>query len=311
MILDWQKLRPFFGLIVIGASLVVLIIWNFYLTAQIANLTNDFASSTAALTLRHQENDEDISELKERLGETSKSLSQTAADLKNAQEDLDSALSRAAEVEEQVGEITGTVSTLEKLSQTDPELLQKYSKVFFLNEHYAPPRLVEIPSEYRYSANKVETIHYRVWPFLRRLLDRAKRDGVEIYVKSAYRSFEEQRSTKSSFSVTYGAGTANTFSADQGYSEHQLGTTVDFITKGLNGQLDGFEKTNAYQWLIANAHNYGFTLSYPPNNQYYIFEPWHWRFVGEDLAEDLHDDGKYFYDLDQRDIDKYLVKIFD
>jgi hypothetical protein len=44
---------------------------------------------------------------------------------------------------------------------------------------------------------------------------------------------------------------------------------------------------------------------------YYQYEPWHWRFVGKDLADDLRDDGKYFYDLDQRTIDSYLIDIFD
>ncbi len=52
-------------------------------------------------------------------------------------------------------------------------------------------------------------------------------------------------------------------------------------------------------------------MSYPKSNIYYQYEPWHWRFVGEDLAEDLHDDKKNFYELDQREIDKYLIKIFD
>jgi zinc D-Ala-D-Ala carboxypeptidase len=60
-----------------------------------------------------------------------------------------------------------------------------------------------------------------------------------------------------------------------------------------------------------NAYKYGFTLSYPESNTYYTFEPWHWRFVGEDLARDLRSDKAYFYDWDQRKIDGYLVNIFD
>src|SRR5690606_18737682 len=108
----------------------------------------------------------------------------------------------------------------------------------------------------------------------------------------------------------YGSG-ANAFSADQGFSEHQLGTTVDFTTTGLGGGLQGFGNTPAYQWLVQNAYKYGFVLSYPEDNAYYVFEPWHWRYVGEDLAEDLHDDDQHFYDLPQREIDQYLLHIFD
>lgn len=219
--------------------------------------------------------------------------------------------SKLGTVEDRVGSISGTVGTLEKLSKTDPELLQKYSKVFFLNEHYAPERVSTIDAKYLYHEKNPEVIHASVWPKLRNLLGAAEDSGIILYVESAYRSFDEQKKLKGVYTVTYGAGTANTFSADQGYSEHQLGTTVDFITTGLGGQLDGFDKTPAYTWLLSNAYQYGFILSYPPNNTHYIFEPWHWRYVGVDLATHLHNEDKYFYDIDQREIDAYLVKIFD
>lgn len=215
------------------------------------------------------------------------------------------------ELENKLEDIGDTVGDLEKLSKTDPELLQKYSKVFFLNEHFAPSRLVQIPADNVYNENRVERVSADIWPYLKSLLAAADKAGIKLYVKSAFRSFEEQRNTKSAYSVTYGAGTANTFSADQGYSEHQLGTAVDFITTGLNGQLDGFETTVAYTWLLSNAHKYGFVISYPQGNQYYIFEPWHWRFVGVDLASDLKRKNQNFYDMDQRDIDEYLIKLYD
>jgi LAS superfamily LD-carboxypeptidase LdcB len=60
-----------------------------------------------------------------------------------------------------------------------------------------------------------------------------------------------------------------------------------------------------------HAYIYGFVLSYPKNNGYYVYEPWHWRFVGVKLATDLHNQGKNFYDMDQRTIDTYLLNIFD
>lgn len=214
-------------------------------------------------------------------------------------------------LQEELEDISGTVGNLEKLSKTDPELLKKYSKVFFLNEHYEPARLTQIPESYIYNENRTERISAPVWPYLEKMLKAATAAQVTLYVKSGFRSFEEQRNTKSSYTVTYGAGTANTFSADQGYSEHQLGTAVDLITTGLGGQLDGFDTTSAYTWLQANAYKYGFVLSYPKNNAYYIFEPWHWRFVGTALAKELHRKGINFYDMDQRDIDTYLIKVFD
>ncbi|MCI0542414.1 M15 family metallopeptidase [bacterium] len=213
--------------------------------------------------------------------------------------------------QENVSKISGTIGTLEKLAKTDPELLAKYSKVFFLSENYIPERLVDIPTNYLYSDNRPERFEQRVLPYLQKMIDEAKLAGVTIYIKSGYRSFAEQKELKNAYSVTYGAGTANQFSAEQGYSEHQLGTTVDFITTGLGGQLSGFEKTTAYTWLLGNAHRYGFTLSYPPGNSFYIYEPWHWRFVGIALATRLKNENIHFYDLDQREIDKYLVNILD
>lgn len=216
-----------------------------------------------------------------------------------------------AKVSGTVEKVSGTVGTLEKLQKTDPELLAKYSKVYFLNEHYAPANLVPVDNALLYSERRIERIRAEVLPRLAALIDAAANDGVAIYVKSAYRSYYEQASLKSKYSVLYGAGTANQFSAEQGYSEHQLGTTVDFITTGLGGNLPGFDRTTAYTWLVANAHKYGFILSYPPDNDFYVFEPWHWRFVGVALAQKLHESKTYFYDMDQRTINEYLVSIFD
>lgn len=210
----------------------------------------------------------------------------------------------------QIEDIASTVGTLEKLSQTDKEILRKYSKVYFLSENYRPLQLTIIDPKYLY--NKDNTfIHTQVLPFLERLLEAARKDGVDLLIASAFRSFETQVSLKSQYTVIFGAGTANQFSADQGYSEHQLGTTVDFTTLSIGGVSSKFQADPAYQWLKDNAHKYGFTLSYPENNSYYKFEPWHWRFVGVALATFLHDGGKYFYDLDQREIDTYLIKLFD
>lgn len=200
---------------------------------------------------------------------------------------------------------------LEDLAKLDPELLAKYSKVFFLNENYEPPKVVEIPAEYRSPEDRELSIRKEVLPFLKRLIEAAEDDGVEINVASAFRSFDQQAELKGQYTVTYGASSANAFSADQGYSEHQLGTTVDFTSPENGGGLSGFSRTEAFTWLEDNAYRYGFILSYPEGNAYYVYEPWHWRFVGEDLARHLHKKNLSFYDLDQRDIDSYLGEIFD
>jgi D-alanyl-D-alanine carboxypeptidase len=220
-------------------------------------------------------------------------------------------ISQTSDLLDQVEQVGDTAEALDKLSKVDPQLLQKYSKVFFLNENYKPADLETIPDMYTLDKNKEYQLYDKIEPFLEKMLKAALDDGVDIKVVSAYRSFDTQASIKSSYQVIYGAGTANSFSADQGYSEHQLGTTVDFTTPALKENYDSFDTTEAYAWLVKNAYKYGFILSYPKGNAYYVYEPWHWRFVGEDLANRLHRQGKNFYDLDQRVINNYLGVFFD
>lgn len=212
--------------------------------------------------------------------------------------------------EEQLSSLSGTVGTLEKLAKTDPELLAKYSKVYFLNENYAPPALSSINSEYLFQKDRTLELHQSVAPNMEDLLEDAKEDGIDLLVISAFRSFSTQAALKSNYRVTFGSG-ANAFSADQGYSEHQLGTTVDFTTAAVGASFSGFDKAPAYAWLTDNAWKYGFVLSYPKGNTFYQYEPWHWRFVGKGLAKYLHEENLHFYDLDQRTIDGYLAEIFD
>ena len=205
--------------------------------------------------------------------------------------------------------MTNTLGLYQKLATTDRELLAKYSKVYFLNELYTPKLSITIPTSYTLEPEKEKMISAEVWPFLKQMLDDAQATSTDLKIISAFRSFDTQSTLKSAYKVTFGSG-ASTFSADQGYSEHQLGTTVDFTTTKLGTNNLTFEKTPEYKWLTENAYKYGFILSYPKGNAYYIFEPWHWRFVGKGLALRLHDEGKNFYDLSQRDINEYLLTIF-
>ncbi len=249
-------------------------------------LTTELASTTAALTIAETDN----------------------ADLREA---LDAEQKRNEDFEDQIDEIADTVGVLDKLSSTDPELLQKYSKVYFLNENYIPEKLANIDADFLAPGKKDLTLEARVNDDLENMFEAAAEDGINLRVISAYRSFWDQQSLKSAYTVTYGATSANRFSADQGYSEHQLGTTVDLTTEELGLNYTTIETTEAYEWLNENAFNYGFILSYPKGNDYYVFEPWHWRFVGKKLARELHRGDRSFYDLEQRELDEYLVTFFD
>lgn len=223
---------------------------------------------------------------------------------------LEEERSRNDQFESQIQNIYGQVGTLQKLSQTDKELLKKYSKVYFLSENYIPSKLTNIDSSYLLNKDETQKLHSDVVPFFVDMMNKAKSDGVDLFVVSAYRSFYDQMYIKIGYKMVYGSG-ANSFSADQGYSEHQLGTTIDVTTKDIDGLSLEFEKDPAYKWMVNNAHKFGFILSYPKNNSYYQFEPWHWRFVGISLATGLHDQNKSFYDITQREIDGFLIYIFE
>jgi LAS superfamily LD-carboxypeptidase LdcB len=288
-----KHLSPLKGLLVLLILALAGVV--FYYQSEVSQIRAEFASSTAMFTQRVQGLEATIVQLTE--------------DNDDLSDDLRKEKKRNQNFEDQIDEIAGTVSVLDKLRRTDPELLKKYSKVAFLNENYLPEKLEPIDKAFVFGSTE-QRVHVGVAPFLEDLLEDAKDDDIDLRVVSAYRSFGTQAALKSQYSVVYGTG-ANQFSADQGYSEHQLGTTIDVSVPELNGKLDGFDATAAYQWLLKNAYKYGFVLSYPPGNAYYQFEPWHWRFVSADLANDLHRANKYFYDMDQRDIDAYLVSIFD
>jgi len=218
---------------------------------------------------------------------------------------------RAEFAELQLGATRDVVSVLEKVNLMDDELLKKYSKVSFLNENYEPKSTSTIPVDYIYRKDREYTFLDSILPYLLNMIDDARAEGVDLSVLSSYRSFGEQSTLKSNYKLIYGSG-ANKFSADQGYSEHQLGTAVDFTTDKMGTNLvESFENSDTFKWLQNNAYKYGFILSYAHKNNYYQYEPWHWRFIGRDFATRIHEDGKNFYDLDQRLIDTYLISFFD
>lgn len=303
--------RRFLSRIIFFVTISALAFGLWYEFKQIRVLQEQVGTLSKELIITNTILAKNTNQLSQKVTDLSTQTTGISNTLASTQQNIDAVKNQVGGVEQTVGSISGTVGNLQKLASVDPEILKKYSKVYFTNENYVPAHLTSVPTEYVYSSTRSEQFLSEANPYLISLLTMAKYNGATLFVKSGYRSFAEQKSLKSAYSVTYGAGTANAFSADQGYSEHQLGTTVDFITSGLNGQLSGFDKTPSYQWLLNNAFRYGFVLSYPKGNKYYVYEPWHWRFVGVKLATYLHDAKINFYDLDQREIDKYLVNTFD
>ncbi len=264
---------------------------------ELSKAQQEFMDKLKANGLKHEEQREIIALLEKNLEEEKESYDDLEDDFKD--------------LEKQIRKITKSVGTLEKLQFTDPELLAKYSKVFFLNEHYVPEKISSVDTDYLYNKDSGITVSSQILPFLNDMMEEALDDDIELLILSGYRSFNKQKSIKESYVHSHGQEAADTFSADQGLSEHQLGTTVDFTTRANGANLGNFVNTEHFTWLQENSHKYGFVLSYPEDNQFYKFEPWHWRFVGKDLAKDLYKDEEFLYDVPQRRLDEYLPDIFD
>ena len=119
----------------------------------------------------------------------------------------------------------------------------------------------------------------------------AKKDGLNIYISSGFRSYSTQNRIYNNYVNNYGRTSADTFSARPGHSEHQSGLAVD-----VNIISDAFIGTPEAIWLNNNCYKYGFILRYPKgksNETGYKYEPWHFRYVGVDLATKLYNGGDW------------------
>lgn len=116
----------------------------------------------------------------------------------------------------------------------------------------------------------------------------AAEEGVTLVHISSYRTYELQARLFANYSLRAGEEAANRYSARAGQSEHQTGLAID-ITSG--GDLyQSFADTPGGIWLWEHAYEYGFILRYPQGKEHitgYMFEPWHFRYVGVDVAADF------------------------
>lgn len=119
--------------------------------------------------------------------------------------------------------------------------------------------------------------------------------GQTMQSLSTYRSYSRQVDVYNGWVSQLGQAAADLTSARPGYSEHQTGWVMDFGAVPNSCALDQcFADTSQGQWLAANAYRWGFILRYPDGYTPitgYEFEPWHYRYVGVELATQMHDSG--------------------
>ena len=119
----------------------------------------------------------------------------------------------------------------------------------------------------------------------------AKAKAGTLLLNSGYRSYETQKIVHARQVARLGLKAGEALAARPGYSEHQTGLAVDVSASGQGCVIQVcFAKTKAGKWLAANAWQYGFILRYPEGQTKvtgYQFEPWHFRYVGVQLATEL------------------------
>lgn len=139
-------------------------------------------------------------------------------------------------------------------------------------------------------------ISQKIYQPLKDLFAAGKAAGFEFELGSGYRSYSLQKQFYDEYVRTMGEAEANRTSARPGTSEHQTGLAFDIEASGQKCHLDKcLAELPDGRWLAAHAHEYGFIIRYPLGKEAitgYDFEPWHLRFVGKDLASQLHTDNK-------------------
>lgn len=171
------------------------------------------------------------------------------------------------------------------------DLLAPVDKTHRLTEDCVPPDLVELPAAR--SAQGAQYMRSEAADALIRLFDAAESEaGYSLSANSTYRSYQTQAVVYQSAVNAFGQEYADRTSARPGHSEHQMGTTADVGAREL--YLEDFVGTPEADWIAENAHRFGFIVSYPDGKEHitgYAYEPWHVRYVGVDVAQQVVDSG--------------------
>jgi D-alanyl-D-alanine carboxypeptidase len=163
-----------------------------------------------------------------------------------------------------------------------------------VSKTYVPPDLVPVTDAGLPGKGKL--IRAVAIDDLREMTAAAKAAGAPIGAQSAYRSYASQQAVFQGWVSRKGRTYALTVSARPGHSEHQLGLAIDFRsvpTDDLTLNTD-WQYTKAGKWMAAHAWEYGWLMSYPKGRSSktcYSFEPWHFRYVGRELAAAIHQSG--------------------
>ncbi|QXM07132.1 M15 family metallopeptidase [Crassaminicella indica] len=177
-----------------------------------------------------------------------------------------------------------------KMIKNVDDLLVLVNKNRNLPSNYVPKDLVfsKVPFPFKGKHPK-KKMRREAALALEELFKAAKKEGIELYGLSGYRSYRRQKAIFNYKVRTIGKKAAAKISAYPGQSEHQTGLAMDITSKSVRFQLvEAFENTKEGQWIKENSYKYGFIVRYPKGKEAitgYSYEPWHIRYVGREVAE--------------------------
>lgn len=183
------------------------------------------------------------------------------------------------------------------IQKDDTDVTMLINKFYALPEGYVPADLVPL-DKYAcvqgedFSCQDVEQIELRkeVYDAYIEFCDAASKENINIRAIAGYRSYDYQAGLWNYNASVYGEAYADEYYARPGQSEHNSGLCVDITFNGYN--YNEIENYDGYEWILNNAHKYGFILRYPKDKvdvTRYGYESWHFRYVGKEAAKVIYD----------------------
>ncbi len=164
-----------------------------------------------------------------------------------------------------------------------------------VSSDYEPPDLA--PIKY-YAEDRPASCRYlrqEAADHFHEMIEAAQVEGYHIVMTTAYRSYSYQKTLWNNYVARDGEAAASRYSARPGTSEHQTGLAADVSAASVNYALtQKFGETEEGKWLAENAHKYGFILRFTKEGEEitgYMYEPWHFRYVGEAAAKEIFEQG--------------------
>ena len=171
------------------------------------------------------------------------------------------------------------------------------NKYYYLDGEYEPDDLVTISTKYSWGSLGSQKIRQEAYDAYVNMHNAANSEAnIYLMVNSSYRNYKDQQRVYNDYKNNHGEAYADNIAARPGYSEHQTGLALDIFSLASPSQAT-FKDSESYQWLLNNSYKYGFILRYPEGKENitgYKFESWHYRYVGVDLAQKIHDSGLTF-----------------